>query len=417
LDAQEKLSSLNDVLKYAKTSTFYAKRLPHLPLRTLADIKQIPITTKNDLRQHSPFGLLPNAAESLAQYHESSGTTGRPVAIWYSKTDLDEISNQIATNGFKFKEKDIVLIRFPYALSTISHFIHQTVQKQNGCVVPADSRTTVTPMPKVIDLLQTLHVTVLACNSLQSIMLAEVAEMNNLNPKTDFPALRAIYTAGEPLTPFRRALIEDIWGVPVFDNYGMTEAGTIMVDCSFQQLHLFEDCFHVEVLEDDLQTAVKDGDCGNLVVTTLRKRATPMIRYLTGDIVQVNHHPCSCGSGCSYQIRGRKDEMLTINTIRLDLYVIEKMISRLPARRFWTVGKWNNHLYLFIEKESDYDMVSNEYVETLRATFGIGLSILLLEKGTLYDRHEPLSFGMKAKPRYYLTDQETESLLNQIKKP
>lgn len=415
MDTHEKMTALNEVLAYAKMSKYYSNRIPQLPLKTLADLAHVPFTTKNDLRSQSPFGLLPSQAESLSQYHESSGTTGQPVSVWYSEIDLDEITSRIATCGVNFKQEDIVLIRFPYALSTISHFIHRAVQKQKGCVVPADSRTTVTPMPKVINLLKDLNVTVLACISLQAIMLAEVAEMQGLNPKTDFPFLRAICTAGEPLTPYRRSLIEDIWGVPVFDNYGMTEIGTAMIDCPSQQMHLFDDCFHVEVLQDDFQTEVNDGECGNLVVTTLRKRATPMIRYATGDIVQVKHNNCLCGASCSYVIRGRKEEMITINSVQFDLYEVEKIISKLPARRFWSIGIWKNHLYLFVEQESEQDKVPKEYVDSLKTAYGIDLSIFLLEKGTLYDRKDLLSFGMKAKPRYYLTEKETQSLLTQIK--
>jgi len=411
MNTQDKIAALNEVLNYAKTSPFYSTRIQNLPLHSLEDIKNIPFTTKSDLREQSPFGLLPTSSSSLSQYHESSGTTGTPVSVWYNEKDLDEITSGIASCGASFNESDIVLIRFPYALSTISHFVHRAVQRQGGCVVPADSRTTITPMSKVIDLVKRLNVTVLACISLQAIMLAEVAEMLGLNPKRDFPSLRAICTAGEPLTPFRRKLIEEIWGVPVFDNYGMTEVGTTMVDCSSQRLHVFEDYFHVEVLADDLKTDVKDGEIGNLVLTTLRKRATPMIRYVTGDLVQVVEHPCSCGRNRSFVIRGRKENLITVDRMSFDMHELEKMISPLPARRFWSAGKINSHLYIFIEKETKDDQVLGDYVDRLKEKYGVALSIILLDRGALYDRSDDLSFGMVAKPHYFLSTQETENLL------
>lgn len=415
MNTQKKINALNEILTYAKTSPYYSNRIQIPLLHSLNDLKTIPLTTKADLREQSPFGLLPNSAMSLSQYHESSGTTGTPVSVWYSKSDLDEIAQGITSCGVNFCEQDRVLIRFPYALSTISHFMHRSVQLQGGCVIPADSRTTVTPMPKVIDLMKRLNITVLTCISLQAIMLAEMAEILGLEPKRDFPFLRAICTAGEPITPYRRKLIEDIWGVPVFDNYGMTEVGTAMVDCHLKKLHMFEDCFHVEILKDDLVTDVQPGEAGNLVITTLRKRATPMIRYSTGDIVQEINSACACGKGRSFVIRGRKENILSINSVTFDLYELEKIIAPLPARRFWSAGKFNNTLYLFIEKESITDTISREYVDKLMEIYGVSISIILLNKGTLYDRDDEVSFGMKAKPRYFMTDQETANLLNKIK--
>ena len=165
------------------------------------------------------------------------------------------------------------MVRFPYALSTISHFLHQASQKNHACVIPVDSRTTVTPMPKVIELMRKLGVTVLACNPLQAIMLAEVAEIEGLHPIDDFPSLRAICTAGEPMTRFKRNLLQEIWGVPVYDNYGMTEVGTVMVECKFKQHHPFNVAsFIIEILRDDLQQKHSQEKRGILFLQRCKKR-------------------------------------------------------------------------------------------------------------------------------------------------
>ena len=188
------------------------------------------------------MGLWLLKRKMLLQYHESSGTTGQPISAWFSEKDLDDMTTSINECGVHFSKQDKVLIRFPYALSTISHFLHQAAQKKHACVIPADSRTTVTPMPRVIELMRKLGVTVLACNPLQAIMLAEVAEIEGLHPIDDFPSLRAICTAGEPLTSYKRSLLQEIWGVPIYDNYGMTEVGTVMVECQYQQHPSFSGC-------------------------------------------------------------------------------------------------------------------------------------------------------------------------------
>lgn len=202
----EKLEALNRIIRESKTAPFYRDRLPQQPLSSLADLKKISLTTKADLRASSPFGLLAVPGEELVQYHESSGTTGEPVSVWFTRDDVVHNARQIARCGVGLGPTDIVLIRFPYALSAAAHMVQAAAQLCGACVVPAGGRTSVTPFPKVVDLMRRLGVTVLACLSLQAVMIAEVAEMMGLHPRRDFPALRAICAAGETLPPGRRGI-------------------------------------------------------------------------------------------------------------------------------------------------------------------------------------------------------------------
>jgi phenylacetate-CoA ligase len=408
-----KVQILNEVIKYAKVVPFYQDRLPG-QIKSYKDFKDIPLTLKEDLQNHSPYGFVAADKEDLLQYHESSGTTGNPISAWFSEKDLDDITTSINDCGVHFSKRDKVLIRFPYALSTISHFLHQAAQKKHACVIPADSRTTVTPMPRVIELMRKLEVTVLACNPLQAIMLADVAEKEGLHPIDDFPSLRAICTAGEPLTPFKRNLLHEIWGVPIYDNYGMTEVGTVMVECQYQQLHPFQAAFHIEILRDDLQTEALPGEAGNLVLTTLQKRATLMIRYLTGDRARVINMKCPCSKEPIVEILGRKSNLIKLNQIDFDQMEIEEVIYNLPCRRFWAVGVFKNTLTFFVEKESESDQVPAGMEEAFQKQYEVKMKIHLVEKGTLYDRNEIQSFGVKAKPRYLLTEEEISKLLIQI---
>ena len=216
-----------------------------------------------------------------------------------------------------------------------------------------------------------LEVTVLACNPLQAIMLAEVAEKEGFHPIDDFPSLRAICTAGEPLTPFKRNLLHEIWGVPVYDNYGMTEVGTVMVECQYQQHHPFQAAYHIEILRDDLQTEALPGEAGNLVLTTLQKRATVMIRYLTGDRARVINRKCPCGKEPIIEILGRKSNLIKLNLIDFDQMEIEEMISYLPCRRFWAVGVFKDTLTFFVEKESESDQVPPGMEEEWQRRYGV----------------------------------------------
>src|SRR3954451_23829469 len=245
-------------------------------------------------------------------------------------------------------------------------------------------------------------------------MLAEVAEIEGFHPIDDFPSLRAICTAGEPMTRFKRNLLQEIWGVPVYDNYGMTEVGTVMVECPCKQHHSFQGAYHIEILRDDLQTEALSGEAGNLVLTTLQKRATLMIRYLTGDRARVINMKCPCGKEPIVEILGRKSNLIKLNQIDFDQMEIEEVISNLPCRRFWAVGVFKDTLTFFVEKESESDQVPAGMEEAFQKQYEVKMKIHLVEKGTLYDRNEIQSFGVKAKPRYLLTEEEISKLLIQI---
>jgi len=400
----EQLERLAPVLRHARSAPFYRERLPATPLQSWEDFQRLPFTTKEDLRQQSPHGLVCVPGHELLQYHESSATTGTPVSVWYSGGDLVEIEERFSEWGVGFAPGDRVLIRFPYALSTIGHFVHAAAQHKRACVIPADSRTSITPLPRVVELLKKLHVTVLATISLSAVMIAEAAEMAGLAPRRDFPHLRAICCAGEPLTRARRQLLEELWGVPVYDNYGMTETGPQAMDCREQRLHPWQDHFWMEVLDERLEKEVAPGETGQLVVTSLTRRASPVIRYLTGDRVQRLEQPCGCGQTSTLRIRGREDDLLWSQGRPFDLWDLEEIVSQLPGRRFWRATRGpEGQLHFTVEQERDGDSLRPDLLSRLEAHHGVRLKVDLVPRGTLYDRSEPISFGMTGKPIYVRT--------------
>lgn len=405
MEASDRLEAINQVLRQARNAAIYADRLPATPLQSWEDFRRLPFTSKEELRRHSPHGLVSVPGHELSQYHESSATTGAPVSVWYSHGDLTEIRERFSEWGVGFMPGDRVLIRFPYALSTIGHFVHAAAQHKRACVIPADSRTTITPLPRVIDLMSRLQVTVLATISLSAVMIAEAAEMAGLHPRRDFPHLRAICCAGEPLTFHRRRFLEELWGVPVYDNYGMTETGPLAMDCREQRLHSWREHFWMELLDERLEKEVAPGELGNLVVTSLTRRASPMIRYLTGDRVQRLEHPCACGQSSTLRIRGRVEETLWVQGKPFDLWELEEIVSHLPCRRFWRAAAEPDGLRFIVEKERDNDSLPPTLLARLEARHGVHLRVELVPKGTLYDRKEPISFGMLGKPVYLCTSQ------------
>ena len=404
--SRERLHALNKVLENCKTAPFYHHRIPDRPLKSIKEIKQLPLTTKKELRGASPFGLVSVPRKELYQYHESFGTTGKPVSVWWTMDDFMNSFRVITRCGINFSKDDVVLIRFPYALSSAAHMVHAAAQWQGACVLPASSRSTVSPFPRVVNMLQRLEVTVLACLPLQALLLAETAEMLGFVPGRDFPKLRAIFTAGETLTPGRRKTLENIWGVPVFNHYGMTETGALANDCKFGRLHFPDNFFVIELLKKDLETEVEPGETGYLVVTTLKKRATPLVRFLTGDRAKFIAGECPCGESFHLEVRGRKEDCIAVGGRFFDLWDLEDIVSCLPFGHFWVAGPGPRGLSFVVEEERPGDGVNPDIIRALEKKYNIGFNIEIVTQGTLYDRSELLAVGSVGRPRYIYSGKE-----------
>ncbi|MCG8402332.1 MAG: AMP-binding protein [Firmicutes bacterium] len=403
---EEKLQALNKVLKLCGKAPFYHNRIPDRALTALEEIKDIPLTTKEELRLASPFGLVCVPREELCQYHESFGTTGEPVSTWLTREDLRDNARQITRCGVDFSKEDKVLVRFPYAISAVAHMVHTAAQLKGACVVPASARSDVSPLPRIIDLLRRLDVTVMACLPLQALLLAETAEMLGLRPDLDFPALRAVCTAGEPLAPGRREMLQSIWKTPVFDFYGMAEIGTAVVDCRFGRSHPLEEYFIFELLDDNFEAEVPTGATGHLVVTTLNKRAAPMLRYLTGDRARKAAGKCRCGKDLHLEIRGRQEDIITTEGRVWDLWDLEDIVSGFACRRYWAVGPGSPGLRFVVEEEKTGDAVGPEAIRGLEKKYGCKIDVEVVPRGTLYDRSELFAVSEVGKPRYIYTENE-----------
>jgi phenylacetate-CoA ligase len=294
--AAYQLERLRETIDRARRAPLYAQRLADCRVESLADLACLPLTVKEELRAASPWGLVAVGREELFQYHESYGTTGTPVSGWLTQGDLRNYAAQINHSAVNFDRGDRVLVRFPYAISVPAHIVTQAARERGACVIPASSRTAISPYRRVIELLTKLDVTVLGCLPMEAIWLAEAARQMNRDPARDFPHLRAICTAGELLSDARRERIADLWNCRVYNLYGCTEAGNIAADCEEGRLHLSWDHFLLEVLDEELREPVPDGERGVAVLTTLTREAMPVVRFVLGDYVRlIEHHGCLCG--------------------------------------------------------------------------------------------------------------------------
>ena len=294
--AQYQLDRLEETVARAKRSAYYGERLSDKRVESFEDLAALPLTTKDDVRKASPFGMVAVDGDQLFQYHESFGTTGTPTSGWLTHGDLENYASQINQTAVNLGPGDRVLVRFPYAISVPAHIVTQAARNRGACVIPASSRTVVSPYPRVIDLLTKLQATVIGCLPMEAIWLAETARLMDRDSAHAFPHLRAICTAGELLSEARRQRIADLWNVQVFNMYGCTEAGNIAADCEHGGLHLAWDHFLLEILDEATWQPVAPGELGTGVLTTLTREAMPLLRFVLGDSLRLRHdHDCPCG--------------------------------------------------------------------------------------------------------------------------
>lgn len=292
-DLQDKF--LPQALARAARSPFYAARFgAGPPPADRSDLGALAFTSKQDLRDNYPFGLLAVAREELATYHESSGTAGQPTPSYYTEADWIDLAERYARKWIGISAADVFLVRTPYALMITGHLAHAAARLRGATVVPGDNRSLAMPYSRVVRVLHDLGVTLSWSMPTETLLWAAAARAHGLDPATDFPHLRALFVGGEPLSDVRRRRISELWNVPVIEEYGSTETGSLAGECPNGRMHLWADRMLFEVRDPATGRASAEGT-GNLVVTPLFHAAMPLVRYDLGDSVEVSYSDCACG--------------------------------------------------------------------------------------------------------------------------
>ena len=301
-------------------------------IRSLDDVRRLPLTTKEDLRQHYPLGFMAVGREEIARIHGSSGTTGKPTFVAYTKADLETWSNLCArflvAGGLR--REHLVHIAFGYGLFTGGFGLHYGVERVGAGIVPAAGGNT----PRQIMLITDLGAEVLVCTPSYALHIAEVARQQGMDPKK-LP-LKFGHFGGEPWTEEMRAAMEREYSMLAFNNYGLSEVmgPGVSGECAARKgMHIQEDHFIVECLDPKTLEAVKEGEPGELVFTTLTKEAMPVMRYRTRDIASLDHSPCACGrTGVRMsRVVGRTDDMLIIRGVNVFPSQIEEALLRVEG--------------------------------------------------------------------------------------
>jgi len=350
---------------------FYHRRLEEagvLPerIKCLSDIQYIPYTTKNDIRDNYPFGLFARPRKEIVRIHASSGTTGKPTVVGYTKEDLSLWSDCIARlcAAVGVTDEDMVQISFGYGLFTGALGLHYGLEKLGAAVVPASSGNT----RKQVMLLKDFGVTGLVSTPSYALYIGEVAR--DMGVSLDELHLRIGLFGSEGCTEEMRDQIEQSLHLFATDNYGMSELGGpgVSGECHLRRgLHVNEDHFLPEIIDASTGQVLGEGEKGELVVTTLTRRGMPLLRYRTKDITRLTYEPCECGrTFCRMdKTTGRTDDMLKIRGVNVFPSQIESVLV--------TMENIGPHYQLVVRREGFMDTleVRVEFVdESLLEDYG-----------------------------------------------
>jgi len=365
------LKRLKDVVERVYASVpFYRQSLDKAGIRpadvtSLQDLQRLPFTTKQDMRDSYPYGLFAVPMEEIVRIHASSGTTGKPTVVGYTKRDIenwaDLMARTLVTAGAH--KGDIIHNAYGYGLFTGGLGVHNGAERLGASVIPISGGNTM----RQLMIMQDFGSTVLTCTPSYSLFMAEEAKEAGI----DFSKLKlriGIFGA-EPWSDAMRAEIEDKLNLTALDIYGLSEimGPGVAMECfeGKNGLHIWEDHFIPEIINPETGQRVKDGERGELVITTITKQGIPLIRYRTRDISSLNYEQCVCGRTHARLARmsGRSDDMLIIRGVNVFPSQIESILVRIEGvepHYLLVVDRKDNLDTLEVQVEVDERIFSDE---------------------------------------------------------
>lgn len=365
--------------------------------RSLEELRTLPFTTKQDLRDNYPYGLFAVPLRDVVRVHASSGTTGQSTVVGYTQNDIKKWSNLVARvlTAAGVTKDDVVQIAFGYGMFTGGFGLHYGAERVGASVIPISSGNT----KRQLQIMQDFRTTALVCTPSYALVLADA--MAEMNISLSALSLKYGLFGGEPWSEAMRAEIQNKLNIIATDNYGLSEVmgPGVAGECQERQgLHLNEDHFLVEVINPDTLEPVQLGEIGELVVTTLTKEAFPVIRYRTRDLTRLITEPCPCGRTLTRMERvlGRTDDMLIIKGVNVYPSQIEAVLFEIEGTK--------PHYQIVVERDGRLDKITvlveviesiffdemkkqrqmiEEIKRRLATELGIGVDVKLVEEKTL----------------------------------
>ncbi|MBR1682900.1 MAG: phenylacetate--CoA ligase [Bacteroidaceae bacterium] len=395
------LERLKKTVEHCLTNEFYQKKFAEAgitpdDIQTLADVRKLPFTTKQDLRDTYPFGMACVPLRDCVRLHSSSGTTGNPTVILHTQKDLDEWANQVARNLWMvgLRPDDVFQNSSGYGMFTGGLGFQYGAERLGMLTVPAAAGNSLRQIKFIKDFGTT------AIHAVPSYVtrLYEVMQEEGVDPRRD-TKLRVLAIGAEPHSEEQRQRIEQMMGVKAYNSFGMSEmcGPGVGFECPEQNgLHFWEDYYIVEIVDPETLEPVPDGEIGELVLTTLCREAMPLLRYRTRDLTRVLGRSCPCGRNHVRldRMRGRSDDMMVLRGVNIFPIQIEKILMQFPelaSNYLITLTTDENNDNMTVEVElaqptDDYKRLQNlerEIKRRLKDEILLTPFVKLVAKGTL----------------------------------
>ncbi|MFT3753378.1 MAG: phenylacetate--CoA ligase [Paludibacter sp.] len=381
---------------------FYRKRMDEMGVKpsdiySIDDIVKLPFTYKTDLRDHYPFNLFAVPMKEIVRVHASSGTTGKPTTVGYTKNDIENWREVLARclTMAGISSDDVIQVSYGYGLFTGGLGVHYGAETVGCAVIPISGGNT----RRQLQLMSDFGSTVLACTPSYALHLADALAENGYS-LADMKLKTGVFGA-EPWTENMRLELEKKWGIKAYDIYGLSEimGPGVANDCQAHAgLHIQEDHFFAEIVHPDSKQPLPDGTEGELVFTTLTKEGIPLLRYNTRDLSTLNREKCECGRTTvrMKKITGRSDDMLIIRGVNLFPSQIEHVLLEM--------GETSAHYMLYVDRENNLDtlelqvemdeenmldtirdlqMLSRKIEHALNSAIGLSVKVTLVEPKTI----------------------------------
>ena len=396
------LERLQATVQHCMNSPFYRSRFEEIGLKpedikSLDDIRRIPFTTKQDLRDTYPFGMASVPLRECTRLHSSSGTTGTPTVILHTQKDLEEWAAQVARNLWMvgLRPDDVFQNSSGYGMFTGGLGFQYGAERLGMLTIPAAAGNSLRQIKFITDFGTT------ALHAVPSYVtrLYEVMQSAGIDPRRD-TKLKVLAIGAEPHSEEQRRRIEDMMGVKAYNSFGMSEmcGPGVGFECQEQNgLHFWEDYYIVEIVDPETLEPVPDGEVGELVLTSLCREAMPLLRYRTRDLTRVLGRTCPCGRNHVRidRMRGRSDDMMVLRGVNIFPIQIEKILmtfSELASNYLITLttDEDNDNMTVEVELEElftdDYrrlQNLTNRIQRALKDEILLTPHVKLLPKGTL----------------------------------
>ncbi|MDH7593552.1 MAG: phenylacetate--CoA ligase [Methanomicrobiales archaeon] len=393
------LKRLSWTIAQASKVPFYRKRLNNAGItpsdvRSIDDIGKLPFTVKGDLREGYPFGFFSVPLNRVIRIHTTSGTTGKPTVVGYTRRDLENWSELIARNMtmIGLKEGDVFQNMVNYGLFTGGLGFHYGAEKIGLTVIPSATGNT----KRQIEMINDFGVTSIHCTPSYALHIAEVAEEIGV----ELPTLKFGIFGAEAWSEAMRRELERRLKLTAFDSYGLSEmyGPGVAFECpEGDGLHIWHDMYLVEIIDPATGERLGEGESGEMVITPLVKEAMPLIRYRTGDITKLMADGCACGRGQKIgRITGRSDDMLVIRGINVFPSQIEHVLRSLPevGEQFMVYIdriKYLDEMTIEVEMKKEYfhgeledlSKIQHRITDALKDVLGLRTNVRLVEPGSL----------------------------------